>query len=319
MTYDSSHDNNGGRRPGQPCACCSGTESACGETFLPHEPGTVSRDMNFREYSPVVDPSGLAHNATLLFRLARMYGLSQSVQEVVERLWKHLGRDQVVWGAKWLGTEFRSFEFYVYNREESRPLKLRSITGLREGISPLLAHVVPPDEACRYTMCSFDLDTRGLAMPPTGGMHLYVAGGNAKRRQESFSYGVSDGRLRLENHYTWYYADSEIDEILERLAWSAHAVNPSARQALLPAELCKCLTISYATKQSCDGLYFNRINTDQLLWFARKYLTAEVSDLIDSLRHQLAHVLWGVAFDFTFVNSDRCLPTLLGYGLSGAV
>lgn len=319
MTCDLSHDNNDRRRPEQLWACCCGSDSACDEMFLPHEPGTVSRDFFFSEYSPVVDPSGLAHNATLLFRLARMYGLSQSVHEVVERLWKHLGRDQVVWGAKWLGTEFHSFEFYVYNREERRPLKLRSITSLCEGISPLLDHVVPPNEACRYTMCSFDLDSRGLASPPNGGMHLYVTGGRARRCHESFSYGVSDGRLRLENHYTWYYADYEIDEILERLAWSAHAGDPSARQALLPAELRKCLTISYATKQYCDGLYFGRINTDQLAWFARKYLTAEVSDMIDSSRHQFAHVLWDVGFDFTFLNSDQCLPKLFKYGLYGSV
>lgn len=268
--------------------------------LLPQYPDAPCRDYNFHAYEPLVNPRGRVHSATLLLCLARHAGMRASVQSVIERLWAHLGRDQVVWGAKWTHCGFHSFEFYVYNREEPRPLQLRSVSSLRNAtLRPWLDDTVPPNDACNYTMCSFDLDTRGALASRATKVHIYVAGGNEKRRHESFSYGVLPDGLRLENHYTWYYASSELKEVRQRLSWSAHAFDERAWPVLLPLELCDCMTISYATKPTCDGLYFNRVTTNQLAWFAQQFLLPRVEAILQAIGGGFEHLFWDVGFDFS--------------------
>lgn len=266
--------------------------------LLLHESGAHCRDYNFREYSPRVNARGRAHGATLLLHVARQTGLRAAVHAIVERLWRHLGRDQVVWGAKWFHHRFHSFEFYVYNREEVRPLRLRSVSSLQAALSPWLNGLRPPDEACSYTMCSLDVDARSARQAKAAGVHLYVAGGGEKRRQEAFSYRLRGDGLQLENHYTWYHAGSELDEVRQRLAWSAHACDQRARAALLPPELCECHTIAYATKRTTDALYFNRVTTQQLTWFARQHLPAYVRGFLEGSGGSFDHLFWDVGFDF---------------------
>lgn len=286
--------------------------------LLPQYSDAPCRDYNFRAYKPRVNSRGRAHSATMLLCLARHVGMQTSVRSVIERLWEHLGRDQVVWGVKWTHDGFHSFEFYIYNREESRPLQIRSISSLRRVLRPWLDDSVPPNDACNYTMCSFELDIHRALASQASKVHIYVAGGNEKRRHESFSYGVLPDGLLLENHYTWYYASSELEEIRQRLNWSVHASDERAWPILLPLELCNCLTIAYATKPTCDGLYFNRVTTNQLYWFAQQFLPPCVESILRAIGEGFDHLFWDVGFDFSASTGSSPI-NLCKFGVYGYV
>lgn len=289
------------------------------DDLLPHTPDTVLRDYNFRRYEQVAFPANPLHNATLLLYLARQMNLREQVYSILDKLWSHLGKDQVVWGAKWTLDRFDSFEFYVYNREEPRPLRRRSVSGLRAALTPWIDHIAPPKESCNYTMCSFDLKYEDAAVGRASGMHIYVAGGSEKRRHESFSYGLEHEGTRLENHYTWYYANSELDELRERLGWSVHASQCTANDHLLPQQLLDCLTISFATKTASDGLYFNQIRTEQLVWFAAHYLPVTVSYGLAACGSSFDHVMWDVGFDFTVGHGTDGDAAPVKFGIYGCV
>jgi hypothetical protein len=306
-------------QPGRRVARTGSAEALASGDRMAQQPAGVLRDYNFRSYDWAAVPVAPLHNASLLLFLARQAGLRDAVDDIIGRLWGHLGRDQVVWGAKWTQERFHSFEFYVYNREEPRPLERRSVTGVRAALTPWLDHIVPPREACNYTMCSFDLHCDGAAVQRASGMHIYIAGGSEKRRHESFSYGLNREGNRLENHYTWYYAPSEIDELRDRLAWSVHVAHHTEIGRMLPQQLLDCLTISYATKAASDGLYFNRVRTRQLAWFANRYLPPAVSSAVASAGGGFDHLMWDVGFDFCAGRGVRDEVALVKFGVYGCV
>lgn len=274
------------------------------------------RDFTLNEYEPLCDPENQLHNGTLLRYLLRLNSIGHIVWPLIEHMQDKLGKEEIVWGAKWTEQGFHSFELYFYNRNEPRPLTLRSFSALSDAFSPYLRVKQSIDEDADYTLVSFDLSVASVMKRLVAGSHIYFAGGTSKRRQESFSYGVSNSGLCFENHYTWYQADWEYDELEYRLSYSAYAYTEQDYQLVLPEHLSDCYLIHYATKKGCDGLYFSRITTEQLLWFAQKYLTRNIFEVFDCHKSEFSHILWDAGFDFT--RRNNC--TYLGkFGIYGTI
>jgi hypothetical protein len=136
---------------------------------------------------------------------------------------------------------------------------------------------------------------------------------------EAFSYGLHVDGLRLENHYTFRFSKGEFGQIRQRLGWSVHANNDAARIAVLPKQLRSCFRIHYATKPTCDGLYFDRITTARLIWFAKEHLPASLVHALSVNAKGFAHLYWDVGFDFTFPHDGNSSVDIRKFAIYGCV
>ena len=285
-----------------------------GVDCVPERADSRHRDYALVEYSPRCNPRGRLHSATLLRYLLRHEGLLDASWPLVERVWEHLGRDQVCWGAKWTPSGFHSIELYFVNTGELRREDWRTLPNLRSTLHPWLDNLNvsdAPDANC----CSIDVPPSIERTQRVASAHLYFGHDDRKGRMDAFSYGFCEGGIRLENHYT----QCTHEQVRQRLRWSMHTRNADVEQSVFPVKLRRCFKILYATKPSCDGIYFNRITTRQTTWFASTFLPKHVARALSGNQDLFRHLLWDVGIDFAKSSSDGGSVELRKFGLYGLV
>jgi hypothetical protein len=162
------------------------------------------------------------------------------------------------------------------------------------------------DEGLPYFMCSIDLGRAALLGGRCDGFRVYVQSHEQARAPCGISYRVDSRGHHLENHYWFYDARSgpETADVRRRLRGSPHAGSAAAHDALLRTDLARCHTICFATKPRCDGLYFSRLDTQQLIGFLddpepRTHpVTTRIAALLRAHDHDFAHARWDLGFDF---------------------
>jgi hypothetical protein len=285
---------------------------------IPERSSTRYRDFGFHEYAPRCSPIDHLHSATVLRYLLRVEGFIDQVWPMIERLWHHLGRDKVIWGAKWTRAGFHSFELYLYNSRMVGPQYLRTLPGLRDVLHPWLDDIAI-SEIWKYDICSFDIDASLLRTQRASGAHIYVPIGDLNEHPDFFSYGLHPDGIRLENHYTTIFTETGLDVLRERLRWSVHSRTDKSRRAVLPARLCRCFRIAYATKPLSDSVYFNQVATSLVLWFARQHLPASFASMLERNRPMFEHLLWDVSFDFHTSHEGENAFAYTKFGIYGFV
>jgi hypothetical protein len=266
---------------------------------IPECATTRHHDFAFHEYEPRRNPQGRLHSATLLRYFLRQQNLVDHVWPIINRLWDHLGRDEVVWGAKWTNSNFHSFELYFYNWKVLRRRHRRTLSSLRTVLRPWLDDISAADEGSSYEICSFDIDESFHRTHRASGAHIYIPAEDIVQHRDFFSYGIHPEGLKLENHYATFFAKGGTNKVRQRLGLSVHTRNNQARTAVLPSQLCQCFRISYVTKPTCDGLYFNRITTKQATWFAQQFLPKHVARIFETNANLFDHLFFDVAYDFS--------------------
>ena len=271
-------------------------------------------DFCLWEYRALVPSAGKLRSINLLANSFEAAGLGKRAFEIVGAIRQGLGDSRSVWGIKQENGHL-SWEFYFY--DYARLERERSIPRLLELIGSWIACDVKTSERQPYFMFSIDLDRAQLLEgKPLEEIQMYI-GNIGSAVSSGICYEVTREQTRLKNLYFFFDARRETENIVGKLTSSVHLdLTEFDLDAVLWPELRDCQTIVVANKQQRDGVYFSRINVDQLLFFMKRmrYPQEHVA-FVEQNRGSLDHMLYDVGFDYCVENGSLKIVKSAYYGV----
>ncbi len=279
---------------------------------------TTAQDVFFDyclwEYKPGVPYENKFRSVNLLFHSLDFMAVDERMFELVQAIRKGIGASHTVWGLKKQGENIAwEFYFYDYRRRERE----RSITRLLDIISPLIRCEIKTNENVHYFMFSIDINNDLIS----GGkdleeIHMYI-GNPGSTVSSGICYSLTQNGTRLENFYFFFNAKNEMDDIMSKIACSAHIDTTQIHidQILWP-EMIDCGVIVVANKQHHDSVYFSRIHVDQLIFFLKRMrYPGELVSFIEENKSKLDHLLYDVGYDYRMEGKDLRILKSGYYGI----
>ncbi|MAZ86576.1 MAG: hypothetical protein CL693_02935 [Cellvibrionaceae bacterium] len=259
--------------------------------------GDPLRDYCLWDYPPREPPEGKWHASNLLFQSFKAAGLDDTFIPVCQAIREAIGFNQTVWGIK-LADGRISWEFYFYDYE--RLERQVSISKLIDALKPFVSCELQYSESRPYFMFSLDLDA-SWGQPRSLLKEINIYMGNVGSNVSSgLSYSLTKKGLLFENLYSFFDAQQERDQAIEKALCSTHFDLPQfPLDTLFLPQLIDCGVLVVANKRECDGIYFSRISVDQLLWFMEEMAYPEaLTGYIRDNRDMLAHLSFDVGLDY---------------------
>ena len=266
------------------------------------------------QYEPPTKPLGKLRSASLLWQSLALTGASPCIADACDLLRRELGPFRTVWGVKQFADRY-AYEFYFYDYE--RLTRAVSVGRVLKALQPLVdCPLRYPDER-PYFMFSLDLDNRTVEQTRRlEEVSIYI-GNPGSSVSSGICYNYSERGLRLDNFYFFFDAAREMEHIRAKIACSAHLDLPNfPMDQILWPELRDCGVVVVANKKHNDGVYFSRINVDQLILFLKR--TRYPSDLIafvETNRDDLDHLLYDVGIDYVKTANGLEIVKSAFYGL----
>ena len=272
------------------------------EVVEPAANGDKYRDYCLWDYHPLRPHAGKIRQSSLLWQSFLALRAPPKLRAMCEALRRGLGPFETVWGVKCIGDSF-SWELYFYDYE--RLGRRVSIERVLDILRPFAPSGLTLPGARPYFMFSIDLDA-DLAAGLHGIDTLSVYLGSPDNAVSSgICYQLTVGeKLRLDNLYYFFDAHQHWDQIVAKVAASAHLdlCGLPIDQILWP-EMRDCGVIVVANKKFNDGVYFSRINVDQLiLCLDRLGWPATIREFIRENRDRLDHLLYDVGIDYRMID-----------------
>ncbi len=271
-------------------------------------------DFCLWEYQPPAPSAGKLRSFNLLANTFESEGLGERAFEVVSAIRGGLGESRSVWGVKQEGGQI-SWEFYFYDYERlQRERSIERVLGL---IRPWVPCEVPFSERQPYFMFSLDLGRAQLAEGrPLEELQVYIGniGGTVS---SGICYEVTREQTRLKNLYYFFDARTEMENIVGKMTSSIHLDAPGLNlDSVLWPDLRGCQIIVVSNKQQRDGIYFSRVDVDQLLVFLERldYPREHVAFVSENKR-KLDHLLYDVGFDYRVENGRLRIVKSAYYGV----
>ena len=249
------------------------------------------------EYKPLVPHENKFRSVNLLFHSFEVAGLDEQPFHLVQAIREGIGLSRTVWGVKHLG-EKMAWEFYFYDyRRREREI---SMTKLLDVLKPFVSCKLKANDHLLYFMFSIDIHEDLLSgSRELQEIHMYI-GNPGSTVSSGICYSLTDRGTRLENFYFFFDAQREREEILAKIACSAHVDSTLIKmdQILWP-ELRDCRVIVVANKQRNDSVYFSGVTVDQLILFLKRMkYPGELTSFVEKNRSRLDHLRYDVGFDY---------------------
>lgn len=249
------------------------------------------------EYPPRGPVQGRFRSFNLLLHAFHVAGADPRLTELCQGIRHAIGIANTVWGVKYAGGKL-SWELYFYDYR--RLERVVSIPRIIEAIAPIAGCTLSYPEQRPYFMFSIDLDDT-LVSPggSLGEINVYL-GNPGSTVSSGLCYSLTNAGLCFTNLYYFYDARTEMEDIVGKIACSAHLDLPEldVTQILWPP-LCDCAVIVVANKRDRDGVYFSRIDIEQLLYFLERLAYPdEILEFVRENRPRLDHLLFDVGFDY---------------------
>jgi len=264
-------------------------------------PGDRYADYCLWDYLPPQPTAGKLRSASLLWNSFEVAGLGPNGYRIADTIRRGVGPFRTVWGVKQVEGAL-SWEFYFY--DYARLQRQVSIPRVVDMLRPLVDCSLSYPETRPYFMFSIDLDAdlaegrRSLDL-----INIYV-GNPGSSVSSGIGYALTPEGLRLDNFYFFFDARQQFDEIVGKIACSAHLDLPRPDlDDLLWPPLLDCQTIVVANKKFNDSLYFSRVGIDGLIYFLdRMAYPARVQEFVQRHRNRLDHMLYDVGIDYVTRN-----------------
>ena len=225
-----------------------------------------------------------------------------------------LGDWRTVWGTKYINGKL-SWEFYFYDYLRlERDITISKTLDIFRGFTKCDLQV---NEDCLYFMFSIDIDddlVRGKRNLDQ--INIYL-GDISKHVSAGICYNLDRHGLRMDNLYHFFDARNEMDQITDKVVSSLHVqLEQFDINTVLIPELSDCSTIVIANKKFNDGVYFCRINIDQLIHFLQRLdYPAGIQDFVRENRDKLDHLLYDVGIDYRMENGKTSYLKSSYYGV----
>jgi hypothetical protein len=285
-----------------------------GETLERSAAGDRYADYCLWDYPPVAPTQGKLRCANLLWRALDAAGAGPQFYAACRALRDGLGPFRTVFGVKKIADRL-SFEFYFY--DYARLEREVSITRVLDILAPFAACPLAYPEGRPYFMFSLDLDDDILARRRALEMINVYVGNPGSSVSSGICYELTGAGLRLANFYFFFDAKKEMDEIVAKVACSAHHdLRTLPLRDILRPELKDCRVIVVANKKVNDGIYFSRIGIDPLIGFLeRERFPADLVSFARAHRHELDHMLYDVGLDYVIEAGAVKITKSAFYGL----
>jgi len=280
-----------------------------------HETGQSPQyDFCLWEYLPPAPSAGKLKSINLLANAFECANLGSRPVEIVRAIRAGVGDSRSVWGVKQEDGRL-SWEFYFY--DYGRLARERSIPRVLELIRPWVPCAVATSESQPYFMFSLDFERAQLVDGlPLEAIQMYIGniGGTVS---SGICYEITREQTRLKNLYYFFDARTEMENIVGKMTSSVHLDVPGFDlDSILWPELRSCQIIVVSNKQQRDGVYFSRINVDQLLVFLNRLRYPEkIVAYVESNRRRLDHLLYDVGFDYCVVEGSLKIVKSAYYGV----
>ncbi len=277
----------------------------------PHE---KFADYCLWDYPPPSPPAGKLRSSNLLWSAIASIGGAPHLVAACEAIRAGLGPFRTVYGVK-QKDGLTSFEFYFYDYE--RLERRVSISRVLEILKPWVACSLPPLEGRPYFMFSIDLDeATSSGRKPLDTINMYI-GNPGSSVSSGICYEQSAAGLRLANFYFFFDRRREMDDIVAKVACSAHhdlrTFDPSS---VLRPELLNCEVVVVANKKFNDGVYFSRLPIDPLIGFLkREAFHPDIIAFAERHRDELDHMLYDVGVDYIVEGRSVKVTKSAFYGL----
>jgi hypothetical protein len=273
--------------------------------LVPTTPNDRYFDYCLEPYEPLARTEGKLRSESLLWCALETAGLGGTrIESALRAVQAHAGRDLTVFGVKHDGGRI-FFELYFYDPRKKDP---RVTAGaVIDALAPQLSFAARVDEAIPYFMWSFDLLPETNESGTIDAVHLYLA---AREAQAGRSYTLRDGSMELANIYRFLHPKRDIEKIRHGIESSVFVDfrRVSLASVLLP-ELFDCHRICVAKKRLRDGIYYSRIDVDQLRFFLERFgYPAPIRELVTAERPRLDHLRYDVGIDYR-MGADGRLET----------
>src|SRR5215475_3292933 len=205
------------------------------------------------DYPPLTPPLGKLRCANLLWRALAAAGAGERFHAACRALREGLGPFRTVFGVKQIAGKL-SFEFYFY--DYARLEREASIAKVLEILAPFVECRLSYSELRPHFMFSIDLDDDIVAgRRPLEMINVYV-GNPGSSVSSGICYELTGAGLRLANFYFFFDARKEMDDIIAKVACSAHHdLRGLPMRDILRPELTGCQVIVVANKKLNDGIY----------------------------------------------------------------
>jgi hypothetical protein len=277
------------------------------------EPGDRFHDYCLWEYAPVSPIAGKLRAASVLWQSFDAVGAPPLLAEVVRAVQAGLGRSRTVWGIKQAnGQIFWELYFYDYERLD----RSVSIERVLEILRPFAASALRLSPTRPYFMFSLELSA-GLAQTRRLDEISVYIGNPGSTVSSGLCYQLTQTGLRYDNLYHFYNARADWQDIVGKVAASAHLDLDRLRiDDILWPELVDCGVIVVANKKYNDGVYFSRVTVDQLALFLHRLdYPATLRAFVSEHRNRLDHLLYDVGIDYRMVDGKIEILKSAYYGV----
>lgn len=256
-------------------------------------PNDRYRDYCLWDYEPLVPTAGKLKQSSVLWNAFDALAAPPRLRAMVEALRGELGPFETVWGVKRIGDRF-SWELYFYDYERlDRQVSIERVLGI---LAPFAPSGIKLSPLRPYFMFSLDLSAE---MAGIDEISVYM-GNPGSSVSSGICYNLSANGLRLDNLYYFFDAKEQWDDVVNKVAASAHLdLRGLPIESILWPELRDCGVIVVANKRFGDGVYFSRITIDQLLFFVdRLDYPQAIRQFLHENRTRLDHLLYDVGIDY---------------------
>ena len=276
-------------------------------------PRTAETDRFFdyclQAYDPLRDPRGKLRSEALLWNSVDVAGASPALEDALDALQRHAGRDMTVVGIKHQAGRLW-WELYFYDRQKEDPAVRAD--AIIDAIAPWIRVVPRPRETVPYFMFSFDVHPDTAPGGSVDVVNLYLP---YYEVQGGRSYKLSADRLEMDNVYRFLHPKTEIRQIVHDIRQSVfvdYARVPLSR-VLLP-ELIDCNRICVAKKRFADAVYYSGIDVGQLVFFLRRFGYPEpIVAFVEGHRGALDHLRFDVGVDYVMEPDGSVTMTKSSY------
>ena len=265
-------------------------------------------------YQPLTSAVGKWHSSNLLRHSFDVECVGNRLYRICEAIQAAVGSGRTVWGIKW-SEQGLSWEFYFYDYD--RLERSVSVQKLVAALAPYVSCELHAEELRPYFMFSLDVEKSWgeEELSKLEEISLYF-GNTGCEVSSGLSYSLNATGVSFDNHYYFFDAKNEQEKIIEKVVCSAHLDLPNIDlEQLLLRPLMACGVIVVANKRHNDGLYFSRINVQQLLFgLKRLNCPGNLIDYIEKHAHQLDYLLFDLGFDYTMKNGELIILKGAYYG-----
>lgn len=249
------------------------------------------------DYAPIAPVEGKFRSVNQLLHGFVHTGMGERGFALIEALRAAIGVDRTVWGLKKVGDRYSwEFYFYDYRRRE----RYTSISRVIQALEPFAPCTLPVDEGRPYFMFSLDFDPDLMAgRRQIDEINVYI-GNIGSTVSSGICYSQTAAGFRLSNTYYFFDAATEVEQIRGKIGASVHVdATPLDLEELHWSALSRCKTIVVANKRLNDGIYYSRIDVDQLVIFLERLgYPSEILAFTAGNRDRLDHLLYDVGLDY---------------------